>query len=1062
MLNYKYLKNFLFSLLIFLFSISFVKAGRDLENVYPGAGFSTTNTPINEYALYISETIIKIGVLLAVLIIIISGAQYLFSFGKTAIVIEARNRIISSIFGLLILLSSFLILKIINLDFTILGIPRVDEVDPVTIDPPPDIDPFELPPEPFNSVITTEVPIGFLIRDIFEFDQFDPGEEIEPYQEKRRMERIKEIAQQIGTSSALLVSRNNQLINSLENCSCSLLVPKTVGIKNPACNNFIQIDTIIFGNSSAFMNLKNSYEKGVKELKELKEDIAKLEEAQKFMRETVSSTTAISLPEYLYFKEKYEDTIDLSYAQLFKAQKEYKSFASFYYTTTGNLKEEFSNIVKEEKKSNQYSWCQEVPVGDAIELSIAIGKKVSERLEKLLKLSYIMLTQTISLDNFALSYNDNICNNSHIPAVFNDPNSNQAKLTYNFPGLLKGPYDSIHLKNISRLMNHIREGETKASELCRIIYDRDLFYLYNWSYLFSPHPFWWAGPNSLYSNSWFPSNFSYFMNSYQNNGTFSNLNFQNYISAFTPLPTWLYNYFSLENKLYLYKDRHQEVSTFFANYPYITRPGGLITNITLNAKKQDICPFYSEMISFYSGLYENIGDILDYCSTNYYPNLNYANDPSGLLSSAIGCNTNFHIKNINTRNEKTITLGGIGGSHDYIEWYELPNCSGSISTSSIMLGKKETELLAETTYSYKIVTINYMYNPPIIMYTSGCLSYTSPNAFSGVFSTRKTISGTTATLHSTSPEVNWAGSTNPTTIGFKWYESNNCTGDENIISDNVPIYSSTKINSQINYSAQINNLSTSTIYSFKAFIERGTSTQNSPCEAFTTLDTIKDIPKEYITDEGIEDIIFFGSEEKYNIPLKNPPKKPLTFDNIGLLYIIDNIIPEFNIFLEEKIENPIQLCSPKISDCNLLSCQSSRGLANEIGLGLDDKCQRANTNSYNYYVYYVSGAQFSVDHTFPSCYNQCYLTTFFRGDLLYTSTSTATTTGSPTVATTTTSTSTANYLYPYYQKEFEGDKDNLKINPNYQKCLDNCFKHLKDKISITITENDINFYSCQK
>jgi len=112
---------FLFLLLfIFVLGANFVLAQRELEIDYPvipGAEVTlqtVEGTSLPEYVKYIFNFAIGIVGLLALGALIYGGMRYLTSAGNPAVLEDARSQIFAGVLGLIILLSSYLILTTIN------------------------------------------------------------------------------------------------------------------------------------------------------------------------------------------------------------------------------------------------------------------------------------------------------------------------------------------------------------------------------------------------------------------------------------------------------------------------------------------------------------------------------------------------------------------------------------------------------------------------------------------------------------------------------------------------------------------------------------------------------------------------------------------------------------------------------------------------------------------------------------------------------------------------------------------------------------------------------------
>ena len=118
--------------------------------VSPGKTELTHESNISEMVKYFYEWGISLGGIAVFFSLIMSGFKYLTSVGNENKMREAKDKISSSLFGLLLLLSSFLILNIINPELTTLRIPddigsAIQNLVPIDLsDEPPEIsDPCE-------------------------------------------------------------------------------------------------------------------------------------------------------------------------------------------------------------------------------------------------------------------------------------------------------------------------------------------------------------------------------------------------------------------------------------------------------------------------------------------------------------------------------------------------------------------------------------------------------------------------------------------------------------------------------------------------------------------------------------------------------------------------------------------------------------------------------------------------------------------------------------------------------------------------------------------------------
>ena len=106
----------------------------------PGGTSLTDNSTITDIVKYFYEWGISLGGLAAFISLLTAGFQYLTSAGEPAKMSEAKDRINSAILGLVLLLSSYLLLKTINPELTTLKLPELEPPEeylpPETIEPP--------------------------------------------------------------------------------------------------------------------------------------------------------------------------------------------------------------------------------------------------------------------------------------------------------------------------------------------------------------------------------------------------------------------------------------------------------------------------------------------------------------------------------------------------------------------------------------------------------------------------------------------------------------------------------------------------------------------------------------------------------------------------------------------------------------------------------------------------------------------------------------------------------------------------------------------------------------
>lgn len=168
--------------LLLLFG-NFVFAAEDLEVDYPivrGIELETTSTPLGEYVRYVFNFAIYATGILAFLLLVIAGIRYLSSIGKPEKLKTARKQILAVFWGIVILFSSFLILRYIN--------PQLIKLEEPDLPSIPLADPLELTP-------VTVVPTGLLSK-------------------------VKELAKNVKLAASSVNEQTNQLTDRIQDCDC--------------------------------------------------------------------------------------------------------------------------------------------------------------------------------------------------------------------------------------------------------------------------------------------------------------------------------------------------------------------------------------------------------------------------------------------------------------------------------------------------------------------------------------------------------------------------------------------------------------------------------------------------------------------------------------------------------------------------------------------------------------------------------------------------------------------------------------------------------------------------
>ena len=124
-------KIFLLSLFLWLFFIALGAQAKDLEQSYPTfLGKSLTgNSTLIELIEYVYYFAIGLSGVAVFVMLVIGGVKWLTSFGNPSKLNDARDQIVSSILGLILLLSAVLILNTINPDLVFVKNPITSFTD---------------------------------------------------------------------------------------------------------------------------------------------------------------------------------------------------------------------------------------------------------------------------------------------------------------------------------------------------------------------------------------------------------------------------------------------------------------------------------------------------------------------------------------------------------------------------------------------------------------------------------------------------------------------------------------------------------------------------------------------------------------------------------------------------------------------------------------------------------------------------------------------------------------------------------------------------------------------
>lgn len=425
-----YRKIFVFLPIIFvIFILGSVNFALALEVNYPripGAippqdfiGSVPADEILSYFVKYIFNLIIWASGIIIFGVLIYAGIQYLTSTGKPEKLLFAKEQLSAVFLGVLILLSSYLILKTINPQFIAPQIPKpetIKSIEKPSVPPPPT--------EEFRSSINTEIPFGTIIeRGVFEGTL--------PWKEGERIPRINNNATTTKDIINKLTEQSQNLQDDAKECTCRTTDPV------PACGNIKtatpqgditwqcgctgdclkitpctcdpcksvrgDIQSTEDKNKQEIDNLVKEQMKTENEVLLLKEQLGRLERVEKFMTDCYSWIANLS--DFLVKKTDYAEKkwvftkINFWEDVLIKGD-----WATFYcpvsgsimgqaeYITPAGLEKELENKPVETPQPKQQTSCiADIPVGEIIDRTIRTGYKLIERMEELIGLDKQMI-----------------------------------------------------------------------------------------------------------------------------------------------------------------------------------------------------------------------------------------------------------------------------------------------------------------------------------------------------------------------------------------------------------------------------------------------------------------------------------------------------------------------------------------------------------------------------------------------------------------------------------------------------------------------------------------------
>jgi len=322
-----------FLLILFLPSILFAA----FEVQYPPIpGYSPRMThPVEAetvalYIKYIFDTAVKVIGVIAFFGLVLGGIKYLSSRGDPTRLKEAKDQISACFFGMLILLSSYLLLRQIKTEFV--------QIAPQPLEMQEKIPAESLPP-PEETTLTTYLQLP--IESALKLDLF----------KKERMEEIsttsREILEIVSTpqNPETLLDLNQELKDLTHSCRCSNT--KCSGCKKCTCDPCRPVrgrmDEIISKSSEKIKEMQEKAKKLDKEKRQFDDLIKKLKETLRIMRDVCPMSVVLSRDNFISIKQYYkEHGWEAKETKLWEDLPNLllNSFADFYCPVSGTRKGE--------------------------------------------------------------------------------------------------------------------------------------------------------------------------------------------------------------------------------------------------------------------------------------------------------------------------------------------------------------------------------------------------------------------------------------------------------------------------------------------------------------------------------------------------------------------------------------------------------------------------------------------------------------------------------------------------------------------------------------------------
>jgi len=347
------------------------------------------------YIKYIFNLFFWVSGIIVLGVLLWAGFRYLTSAGKAETILSAREQITSAFLGILILLSSFIILNILNPQLIILKLPKIE---PVKV-----IERTEVPlpattTEMTRTAIDTELPLGKILEDyVFA---------------SSTMTAIKNNASTTSDIAETLKEQVEDLNDEVNKCDCGEADPDCGSSCSSYCTQDCtcdvceeerdEIEDLEEKNLQKLDELKEEQKKSIEELKKIKIELIKLERLERFMKECPMWRVG-SLPQFLYDKDFYiAQKWTLRNVQFWEKIIIGEDWVTLYCPVSGTILGETPVISAESITSElpsveppsaeqQMACTTKIPAGEIIDRAKRIANRLINRLETLIDLDRQMI-----------------------------------------------------------------------------------------------------------------------------------------------------------------------------------------------------------------------------------------------------------------------------------------------------------------------------------------------------------------------------------------------------------------------------------------------------------------------------------------------------------------------------------------------------------------------------------------------------------------------------------------------------------------------------------------------